>query len=402
MSTLKVVVFGNNVPPSDWYDSLQPHPVEFTPVPASYPLDRLEYLAPFQLILFHGITSSDHTLEQIRTIRRKLGMTPIILVAEKPSPSYLVQAYRYGITDCVLAPCTAEQISTTLLNYLPQQNPVSTTRGTIGITHPLLRTSNACPFRNIKADIEVRMLGTFQVYKKGKRLDLPSGTRQRSLLAFLLHPSNNPVHRDKIIRNFWPDHDPECARNNLNVGICNLRRYLEQHFPNDVIRFENGYFSLHPDLVLHTDIGAFHQFYQQGKTAERHGQRQEAEQFYRSATELGTEFLEEFQQEDWTVRLREIFTERYFHAMDIISSIQYEQGHYEQALETLRTMLYKDDCLESVHSKIMACYLASGKKEKAVRQYQECERLLWDKLNMRPSANMEELFQTARGFRLTA
>jgi DNA-binding SARP family transcriptional activator len=45
----------------------------------------------------------------------------------------------------------------------------------------------------------------------------------------------------------------------------------------------------------------------------------------------------------------------------------------------------------------MVCYLALGKKEKAVRQFLECERVLQEELDMRPSAETQALYQEAKG-----
>jgi DNA-binding SARP family transcriptional activator len=250
-----------------------------------------------------------------------------------------------------------------------------------------------------EADFLACFLGTFRLFRKGERIDLPGGARQRSLLAYLFFHAKEKIHRNKIIRRFWPDHDPECAKNNLNVAICNLRRFLEQYISEEVICFRSEYFYINPALQVHRDMDAFLQAFHQGKDLESQSSTAKAAQWFETAAQMGSEFLEEFLQEDWTVRPREEFTEKLFHALDVLSTNQQEKQQYDAAMETLRSMLYKDDCLESVHSKVMACYLALGKNEMAVRQYHECERILLEKLKMRPSAETEALFQIARGVR---
>lgn len=123
----------------------------------------------------------------------------------------------------------------------------------------------------------------------------------------------------------------------------------------------------------------------------------EAVHWYQTAVQMGCSFLEELHQEEWTIRPREEFIEKCLHALDFISSNQQKENHLESVIETLRQMLSIDACLESVHRRIMVCYLALGKKEKAVRQYLECERLLQEELDMRPSAEIRALYQAAKG-----
>lgn len=372
--------------------------IEFTTVPEKYPTERLDYLAPFHMVILDTASGSEATLERIRVLRRLYSFLPIVLMANNPNPSYLVQAYRNGLTDCLLLPLSAEQFGILASAYVKPDQPNSQNHALCFLPNAALLGWKPSAIE-MDADISTCFLGTFRLFKKGKRIDLPGGARQRSLLAYLFFHAASNIHRDKIIRWFWPDHDPECAKNNLNVAICNLRKFLEKHMGKEVICFRNDYFFINPDLVLYNDTNAFLQAFYQGKECERHDKPVKAAQWYQMAARLGSEFLEEFQQEDWTVWPREEFTEKYFHALDVLSTYQLENRQFDAALETLRNMLYKDDCLEFVHNKIMACYLALGKKEKAVRQFHECERILKEKLNMRPSSETEALYRTAVGIR---
>lgn len=372
--------------------------IEVTAVPEKYPTERLDYLAPFHMIVLDAANESEATLERIRTLRRLYSFLPIILMANSPSPSYLVQAFRNGITDCLLMPLSTEQFTIMASTYVKADQPAPQHHALCFLPDTALLGWKPAAI-DMDSDISICFLGTFRLFRKGRRIDLPGGARQRSLLAYLFFHTTSNIHRDKIIRWFWPDHDPDCAKNNLNVAVCNLRKFLEKHIAQEVICFRNDYFFINPDLQLYHDTSAFLQAFHQGKECERHDKTGKAAHWYKLAAQLGSEFLEEFQQEGWTVWPREEFTEKYFHALDVLSSYQLESQQYDAALETLRSMLYKDDCLEFVHNKIMACYLAIGKKEKAVRQFHECERILKEKLNMQPSSETAALYRAATGIR---
>lgn len=394
MTPPKIVVYGNAIISKAQLAALSSSHLEVTPIPESYPADRLCYLEPFQMVLLGATSENEENLERIRSLRRQFANIPLILATDNPSALYLIQAFRYGITDCLLTPFNEEQLMLLISAYLKPDPARQADR----VRFFPEMFAHAVPRMTARENIDLNMqfLGTFRLSRHGNRLDLPGGIRQRSLLAYLLYQHKTAVHRDKIMENFWPDHDPEFAKNNLNVGICNLRRFLDKFIKADVICFRNESFYLNPDLNFRSDLDEFLQYYHAGRNAECYGNDKEAASCYRSATQIGSEFLEEFQQENWTIRPREEFTEKFLHALDYLSICQEREKNYEAAIDTLRQMLYKDDCLESVHRRIMSCYLACGKKVKAVRQYLECERILKEKLDMRPSAETQALYLRAK------
>ena len=397
MTAPKIVVYGNTTVTAEQLSALTTFQFDTTFVPENCPTDKLEFLTPFDLIILNESAETDNDLERIRSLRRQFAYIPVLLAVTSPKPSFLVQAFRYGISDCILAPFTEEQLGNIIVSNLNPTREQPQGQHLLGIVPAGIQHFDLFSSRK-EADLTVNFIGTFQLYNKGEQISLPGGTRQRSLLAFLLYyAKNQPIHRDRIIKSFWPDHDPDCAKNNLNVGICNLRRHLEKYFKQEIICFENGFFSLNSDMVISRDIDVFNQAYQQGKTAFRYGQGKNAAHMFQKASQMGTELLEEFLNEDWTIRPREEFTEKLFQSLDHLSSFQQQNHQQELALETLRIMLYKDNCLEAAHRKMMACFLELGKKEKAVRQYQECKRVLAEKLQMLPSKQTEDLYLEARG-----
>lgn len=395
MKPPKVVVYGNSGIPPEQISTLRSCHYEVMPVPDHYPADRLQQLAPFQLILLNSMLEPEKNLERIRALRRAFRFVPVIMASADPSSDYLVKAYRYGITDCLLAPFTKEQLTSVVAAHLhherKQENALN---GAIpGQSTSLTPTGTD----SREADLYVCFLNTFTLKRPPVMIGKPSGARQRSLLAYFLYYSKTQIPRDRLLQQFWPDHDPDCARNNLNVAICNLRRYLGAFYGQETICFRNDAFFINPRLKIVSDINEFMESYQKGSTAERRGKEQEATHWYQLATNKGCHFLEEFPHENWAIRPREEFLEKALHALGFIAIQQQQQKEMDAAIGTFRQMLYIDICLESAHRGIMACYLALGKKEKAVRQYLECERTLREELDMRPSAETQVLYHTAKG-----
>ena len=395
MKPPKVVVYGSSGIPPEQFSTLTSRHLELMPVPDHYPAERLKQLAPFQLILLNSMLEPEKNLERIRVLRRAFRSVPVILASADPSSDYLVQAYRHGIADCLLAPFTEEQLASVIAAHL--HSGLEQDCASKKLLQNQTGTSAAELDNSGTVDLYVGFLGSFYLKRHGVFPDKPGGARQRSLLAYLLYYAKNSIPRDRLLQQFWPDHDPDCARNNLNVAICSLRRYLGAFIDKETICYRNDSFLINPHLRITSDLDEFIRCYQEGSLAERRGKEPEAAQCYRLAIEKGCHFLEEFQQEGWTIRPREEFLEKTLHALGYIGMHRQQQKEYESAIEIFRRMLAIDCCLESAHRGIMACYLALGKKEKAVRQYLECERLLREELDMRPSAETQVLYHTAKG-----
>ena len=106
--------------------------------------------------------------------------------------------------------------------------------------------------------LEVRCLGTFGVYDGGRRLGPWSSRRAKALLKHLVLHRHRPVPREVLMEAFWPDAWPAAARNNLHGAVHALRRFLrEVHGDVEHVVFEDGCYSLAPELELWDDVSEF-------------------------------------------------------------------------------------------------------------------------------------------------
>jgi hypothetical protein len=72
--------------------------------------------------------------------------------------------------------------------------------------------------------------------------------------------------RGVLMDKFWPDADPESARNSLNVALHSLRQALRSITSLPVIQFENGKYFLNPDLQVWVDVEEFEQHQKDGNS----------------------------------------------------------------------------------------------------------------------------------------
>lgn len=85
---------------------------------------------------------------------------------------------------------------------------------------------------------ELRTLGEFALSYAGQPLPVPPTKKARALLAYLVMHRSADVSREALLERFWPDFDPERARDNLKVSLWSVRRTIRAASvePGEVLR----------------------------------------------------------------------------------------------------------------------------------------------------------------------
>lgn len=73
---------------------------------------------------------------------------------------------------------------------------------------------------------QLRTLGSFEFSIDGKPVARPSTQKARALLACLVMRRGSLSAREDIIETFWPDSDPDNARQSLNTALWSIRRSI--------------------------------------------------------------------------------------------------------------------------------------------------------------------------------
>ena len=73
--------------------------------------------------------------------------------------------------------------------------------------------------------MEFHILGPLEVVDQGRLVKL-GGSKQRSLLAFLLLHPNQVVSRDRLIDELWGGQPPDTAATAIQVHVSQLRKAL--------------------------------------------------------------------------------------------------------------------------------------------------------------------------------
>jgi DNA-binding SARP family transcriptional activator len=242
----------------------------------------------------------------------------------------------------------------------------------------------------------VQMLGPFSITIQDSLLKL-TASRGLSLFKYMLLHHKQSTPRDVLMDTFWPDADPEAARNNLNVAIYALRKELRSVTDVAVVCHENGAYCLSPDLKLWLDVDEFEKCIKTGQKLESRDQLTAAVTEYEIAINLYQgDFLAEDPYEDWTVLDRERLRVAYLDTLDHLSQIYFSQECYAACLTLCQRILGYDLCREDIHYRLMQCYSRLGQGPLALRQYQCCIEALQAELGVDPSPETTKLYEKVR------
>ena len=240
------------------------------------------------------------------------------------------------------------------------------------------------------------MFGPFHIAIQDLPVKLPS-SRGLSLLKYLLRHHKQETPRDILMDVFWPDADPEAARNNLNVTMHNLRQSLHSTTELPIIRFGDGAYGLAMDLDIWLDVEEFEHCIKEGQRLESQNQIAAAVTEYEIAVNLYRgDFLSDNPYENWTVLDRERLRVAYLDTLDRLTQIHFRQERYAACMSLCQVILSRDPCREDIHYRLMQCFSRLGQTALALRQYQICAEALRIELDVDPAPETTKLYQHIR------
>jgi DNA-binding SARP family transcriptional activator len=244
--------------------------------------------------------------------------------------------------------------------------------------------------------VTVHMLGTFRIAIGDAPVKIPS-SRSLSLFKYLLIHHKQAIHRELLMDKFWPDAEPETARNSLNVAIHSLRQHLHTVSDVPVIVFEAGAYGLAPNLQVWIDVEEFERAHQTGHRLETRNQLSAAIAEYECAISLYQgDLLEESPYEEWMILDRERLRIAYLETLDRLSQIYFEEEHYSACRTACQLILIKDPCREDAHCLLMRCYSRQRQPHLALYQYQICVEALRGELQVEPAPETTQLYNRIR------
>jgi DNA-binding SARP family transcriptional activator len=254
--------------------------------------------------------------------------------------------------------------------------------------------------------LSITLLGPPRVERDG--VPITVDTRKAiALLAYLAMGEPAGASRASLAALFWPDVDQAHAHAALRRTLSALNKALDS--PWLVIDRENIGLAGTPDVSLDTA-----DFQAQLAECRTHGHPVQAvcdlclEPLARAAALYRDEFMAGFTLRDspdfdnWQFFQSEALRRSLGTVLERLVSGHSRRGEYEVAANFARRWLALDPLHEPAHRRLMELYTWAGQRSAALRQYQDCERVLERELGVAPLAETSELYAAIKDNRLAA
>jgi DNA-binding SARP family transcriptional activator len=252
------------------------------------------------------------------------------------------------------------------------------------------------PANTNTSPIMICLLGDFQLLKQGEAVPIRAGGKTELLLAHLGLQYGRRVPRERLVNALWPASDLALGSNSLRNLVHHLHKNLDLNPGISPVLHEDGYYRLNVEAGIGVDVASFNQQIEAGDKQVQMGNEEVALLFYRQAAELYRDDLCMAADSPILMVERERLRGRYLTLLAKIAESAYKAGNYDLALEYLWRLLSREPCQEDAHRLVMRCYVKSGARVAALRQYQVCANLLRGEFDTTPedaTANLYELIR---------
>lgn len=236
--------------------------------------------------------------------------------------------------------------------------------------------------------LEIRLLGGLELSREGRLLEQLPLRAARSLFAYLVLNRERAHTRDLLAGTFWPDFDEARARRRLSqalwqvqasIGETDGHRYLIG--TPDTVRFN-------ADADFWLDVDEFEALL----SVEGDDRAEESEALGAAVDLYRGDLLAGFY-DDWLLPAQDRLRSRFLGALQRLSDLAMARGDYETALIHARRLVQEDEFDEEAHRRVMRIAVLLGRHNEALRQFEECRRILEEELGSAPSAETVELYE---------
>ncbi len=236
-------------------------------------------------------------------------------------------------------------------------------------------------------------LAPFELYSNKMRLELCANRNGQALLRYLINQNNRSATTDTLMALLWPNDTTDIALNKLYVAVSLLRRSLQKS-AGDIskyIIYKHGFYQLDPLLEIRTDVDDFLALHHTG----RKEQGKKMMEYYEQACLLYKRpFLLEDLYANWSFQHREHLRQIYITMCHALVLYHIENKVYEKATGWASRILEENRCDEEAHQHLIRIYALRGRRHDALRQFQLCQQILQEEMNVEPMDETANLFKS--------
>lgn len=256
------------------------------------------------------------------------------------------------------------------------------------------------------AQLNISLLGTFQVTLDGRPQSAFETDKTRALLAFLAVESNRPHRREALATMLWPNYSEQSARNSLRQTLYRLRQAIvdqENSVPHLLVSVHDVQFNSASEHWL--DVDEFNRLLD---ACQSHHPKQDTlcescqNRLETTAALYQGNFLAGFSLSDspdfetWQLLQQESYHRRILDALGWLGNYYEQIGEYGQEAALAKREIELAPWRESAHRRAMRALALSGRRQAALRQFNTCREILKLELGVEPVSETLQLFKAIR------
>ncbi len=224
-------------------------------------------------------------------------------------------------------------------------------------------------------------------------------SKARALIFYVAGQRGRVVARDALADVFWPELNVEKARGNLRQTLSMVKKSsLAAGLSASVILTEKGVCQLNPQLKPVVDADVFYRSVEEG--CEQSGDSDDRIRLLQQAMDLYEDgFLNGFyvrgsaELDEWLMYERENLGQALTAGCRRLAELYEARDDRASAIRCFAKLLKANPLQEEVHRELMRLHYRNQDRGKAIRQYQQCVKLLRSELNVGPMQETRRLYE---------
>jgi non-specific serine/threonine protein kinase len=253
--------------------------------------------------------------------------------------------------------------------------------------------------------LSLYLLGAPRIEVDGVPVEV-SRRKAIALIAYLA-VTGESHNRDSIASFLWPDYDQTRSRAALRWTLSALNKAVGKGW----LEVDGERVGLKRNEALWADVEEFHKHLSE---CLRHGHKAEevcsgcikplteAVRLYRGDFMAGFSLQDSVSFDDWQFMETQRLRSEMALALERLVRCEGDQGELEAATGHARRWIEIDRASEKGHRQLMELYAKAGQRAAALRQYEECEKVLKKELGESPHEETRELYEAIKENRVVA
>ena len=221
-----------------------------------------------------------------------------------------------------------------------------------------------------------------------------------SLLAYL-SVAGGSHNRDTLATILWPEYDQTSAR----AYLRRILSFLNKTLGEDWLEVEGEQVGLKANVDLWLDVDQFHEYLSE---SQKHSHPSNevcpdcvkpltgTVELYRDDFLSGFSLQDSVNFDDWQFSQTQNLRSEMMGTLERLVSWYRSQGEYDNAIGHTRRWLEVDRSGEGAHRQLMEMYALTDRRTAALKQYEECVRILKEELATTPQKATTKLYQAIK------